>query len=142
MLLARNYVSKEQNALHPTELGITVSDLLTQFFANVMNLDFTAQMEEKLDEVSQGERDWVPMLREFYDPFAQDLLSGYRKYAPGEAGDEATDEVCENCGSAMVIKAGRFGRFVACTGYPSAGLPIRSRILRMGRTAGCRRCHR
>ena len=54
VLLARNYVSKEQNALHPTELGITVSDLLTQFFANVMNLDFTAQMEEKLDEVSRG----------------------------------------------------------------------------------------
>ena len=118
VLLARNYVSKEQNALHPTELGITVSDLLTQFFANVMNLDFTAQMEEKLDEVSQGERDWVPMLREFYDPFAQDLLSATENMPRVKPEDEATDEVCENCGSAMVIKAGRFGRFVACTGYP------------------------
>ena len=118
VLLARNYVSKEQNALHPTELGITVSDLLTQFFANVMNLDFTAQMEEKLDEVSQGERDWVPMLREFYDPFAKDLLSANENMPSLKPEDEATDEVCENCGSPMVIKAGRFGRFVACTGYP------------------------
>ena len=118
VLLARSYVLKEQNALHPTELGITVSDLLTQFFANVMNLDFTAQMEEKLDEVSQGERDWVPMLREFYDPFAKDLLSANENMPSLKPEDEATDEVCENCGSPMVIKAGRFGRFVACTGYP------------------------
>ena len=118
VLLARNYVLKEQNALHPTELGITVSDLLTQFFANVMNLDFTAQMEEKLDEVSQGERDWVPMLREFYDPFAKDLLSANENMPRVKPEDEATDEICENCGSPMVIKAGRFGRFVACTGYP------------------------
>ena len=118
VLLARNYVTKEQNALHPTPLGITVSDLLHQFFADVINLDFTAQMEEKLDEVSQGEREWVPMLREFYDPFARDLLSANENMPRVKPEDEATDEVCQNCGKPMVIKTGRFGRFLACTGYP------------------------
>ncbi len=118
VLLARNYVSREQTSLHPTELGFIVSDLLTQFFAGVMNLDFTAQMEEKLDEVSQGEREWVPMLREFYVPFEQELLAANENMPRVKPEDEATDEICENCGSPMVIKAGRFGRFLACTGYP------------------------
>ena len=118
VLLARNYVTKENNSLHPTQLGATVSDLLTQFFTGIMNPDFTAQMEEKLDEVSQGERDWVPMLQEFYGPFAQDLLNANENMPRVKPDDEATDEVCENCGLPMVIKTGRFGRFMACTGYP------------------------
>ena len=118
VLLNRNYVSKENNSLHPTQLGTTVSDLLAQFFTGIMNPDFTAQMEEKLDEVSQGERDWVPMLQEFYAPFAQELLNANENMPRVKPDDEATDEVCENCGLPMVIKTGRFGRFLACTGYP------------------------
>ena len=118
VLLARNYVNKENNSLHPTQLGTTVSDLLTQFFTDIMNPDFTAQMEEKLDEVSQGERDWVPMLQEFYGPFAEELLNANENMPRVKPDDEATDEVCENCGMPMVIKTGRFGRFMACTGYP------------------------
>ncbi len=118
VLLARNYVSKENNSLHPTDLGNTVSDLLAQFFTGIMNPDFTAQMEEKLDEVSQGERDWIPMLEEFYGPFAQELLNANENMPRVKPDDEATDEVCENCGLPMVIKTGRFGRFMACTGYP------------------------
>ena len=118
VLLARNYVNKENNSLHPTQLGATVSDLLAQFFIDIMNPDFTAQMEEKLDEVSQGERDWVPMLQEFYAPFAEELLNANENMPRVKPDDEATDEVCENCGLPMVIKTGRFGRFMACTGYP------------------------
>ncbi len=118
VLLARNYVAKEQTSLHPSELGFTVSDRLTEFFADLMNPDFTSRMEEKLDEVSQGEREWVPMLREFYVPFAKDLETAQANMPNDKPADEATDEICENCGSPMVIKAGRFGRFVACTGYP------------------------
>ena len=118
VLLARNYVNKENNSLHPTHLGATVSDLLAQFFIDIMNPDFTAQMEEKLDEVSQGERDWVPMLQEFYAPFAEELLNANENMPRVKPDDEATDEVCENCGLPMVIKTGRFGRFMACTGYP------------------------
>ena len=118
VLLNRNYVNKESNSLHPTLLGSTVSDLLAQFFTEIMNPDFTAQMEEKLDEVSQGERDWIPMLEEFYGPFAQELLNANENMPRVKPDDEATDEVCENCGMPMVIKTGRFGRFMACTGYP------------------------
>ncbi len=118
VLLNRNYVNKENNSLHPTLLGTTVSDLLAQFFTDIMNPDFTAQMEEKLDEVSQGERDWIPMLQDFYAPFAEELLNANENMPRVKPDDEATDEVCENCGLPMVIKTGRFGRFMACTGYP------------------------
>ncbi len=118
VLLARNYVSKENNSLHPSLLGTTVSDLLTQFFTDIMNPDFTAHMEEKLDEVSQGEREWVPMLQEFYGPFAEHLDNANENMPRVKPEDEVTDESCENCGKPMVIKTGRFGRFMACTGYP------------------------
>ena len=118
VLLARNYVAKEQNSLHPTDLGKTVSDLLTEYFAEIMDPDFTAQMEEKLDEVSQGEQEWVPMLHEFYEPFARHLENANEHMPRVKPEDEATDESCENCGKPMVIKTGRFGRFMACTGYP------------------------
>ena len=118
VLLARNYVAKEQTSLHPTDLGKTVSDLLTEYFTDIMDPDFTAQMEEKLDEVSQGDQEWVPMLHEFYGPFAQHLENANENMPRVKPEDEATDETCENCGMPMVIKTGRFGRFMACTGYP------------------------
>ena len=116
-LLDRLYVAKEQNRLTPTTLGTTVTDLLTQFFADVMDLDFTARMEEELDEVSRGEREWVPMLREFYEPFEQ-ALAAATAGMPRFKLEEKTDEICEKCGRPMVIKTGRFGRFLACTGFP------------------------
>jgi DNA topoisomerase-1 len=116
-ILDRHYVVKEQNRLVPTELGTTVTNLLTQFFAQVMEVDFTAKMEEELDEVSRGERQWVPMLRGFYGPFEK-ALAVADKGMPRVKLEEETDQVCENCGRPMVIKFGRFGRFIACTGFP------------------------
>ena len=116
-LLDRHYVSKEQNRLVPTPLGTTVTDLLTEYFTDVMDLEFTAKMEEELDDVSRGEREWVPMLGEFYDPF-QKALEAAQSSMPRTKVEEETDEVCENCGMPMVIKTGRFGRFMACTGFP------------------------
>ena len=118
VLLNRNYVVKEQNSLHPTALGIKVTARLTEFFADLMNPDFTSRMEEKLDEISQGEREWIPMLWEFYTPFARDLAAADANMPNDKPADEATDEVCNQCGSPMVIKTGRFGKFMACTGYP------------------------
>ena len=118
VLLNRNYVVKEQNSLHPTELGSKVTARLTEFFADLMNPDFTSRMEEKLDEISQGEREWIPMLWEFYTPFARDLAAANANMPNDKPADEATDEVCDQCGSPMVIKTGRFGKFMACTGYP------------------------
>lgn len=118
VLLNRNYVVKEQNRLHPTDLGKTVSALLIQFFADLMNPDFTSQMEEKLDEISQGERDWIPMLWDFYTPFARDLDTANANMPNVKPADQETDEVCDQCGLPMVIKTGRYGQFMACTGYP------------------------
>ena len=118
VLLNRNYVLKEQNSLHPTDLGIKVTQRLTEFFADLMNPDFTSKMEEKLDEISQGEREWIPMLWEFYTPFAQDLAAANANMPNDKPADEATDELCAQCGLPMVIKTGRYGKFMACTGYP------------------------
>ena len=116
-LLDRNYVEKEQNRLVPTTLGTTVTDLLAEYFKTVMDLDFTARMEDELDEVSQGEREWVPMLREFYGPF-EEALETAQENMPRVKIEEETDEICDNCGMPMVIKTGRFGKFIACTGFP------------------------
>ena len=127
-LVDRNYVERERNRLTPTKLGITITDLLTEYFTNIMDLDFTAKMEEELDDVSRGERDWVPMLGEFYGPF-QEALSNADELMPKIRMDEETDEVCDcggsdkcehtdTCGKPLVIKTGRFGRFMACTGFP------------------------
>ena len=116
-LLDRHYVSKERNRLLPTPLGTTVTELLIEYFTDVMDLEFTAKMEEELDDVSRGERQWVPMLGEFYDPF-QKALEEAQASMPRTKVEEETDEVCENCERPMVIKTGRFGRFLACTGFP------------------------
>ena len=116
-LVDRVYVERERNRLTPTQLGTTVSDLLTEYFTDVMDLDFTAKMEEELDDVSRGEREWVPMLDEFYKPF-QVALANANEQMPRVRIEEETDEVCEQCGKPIVIKTGRFGRFMACTGFP------------------------
>ncbi len=116
-LLFRYYVERKQGRLFPTTLGLTLTDLLTEFFPDVMNLDFTAGMEEDLDAVSRGERGWVPMLGEFYEPF-QKALENATESMPRVRLEEETDEVCDDCSKPMVIKIGRFGRFMSCTGYP------------------------
>ena len=116
-LLARYYVERKQNRLFPTTLGLTLTDLLKEYFPDVMNLDFTAGMEEDLDAVSRGERGWVPMLGEFYEPFHK-ALENATESMPRVKLEEETDEVCDDCGMPMVIKIGRFGRFMSCTGYP------------------------
>jgi DNA topoisomerase-1 len=127
-LVDRNYVERERNRLTPTKLGITVTDLLTEYFTDIMDSDFTARMEEELDDVSRGDREWVPMLGEFYGPF-QKALSNADELMPKIRMEEETDEICECVGSEkcehedlcakpLVIKTGRFGRFMACTGFP------------------------
>ena len=116
-LTDRNYAVKEKNRLVPTALGISVSDLLTQFFPDVMDVAFTANMENSLDEIARGERQWVPMLENFYTPFKKTLEEAKDKM-PKVKVEEPTDEECDKCGSPMVIKTGRFGRFMACSGFP------------------------
>lgn len=116
-IIDRHYVVKEEGRLKSTSLGNTVCDLLNQFFSNIMDTGFTARMEEELDEVARGERKWIPMLEDFYGPFQKDLEAA-TKNMPRTKVEEPTDELCEKCGEPMVIKTGRFGKFMACSNYP------------------------
>ena len=113
----RHYVLKDEGKLKPTTLGITVCDLLIQYFASIMDMNFTAKMEGELDEVAQGDLELVPMLQDFYGPF-KESLDVAEQAMPKVKVEEATEEVCDKCGSGMVIKTGRFGRFLACTNFP------------------------
>ncbi|HFD39922.1 MAG TPA: type I DNA topoisomerase, partial [Anaerolineae bacterium] len=117
-LLQRHYVVREQKKLRPTELGFIVNDLLVAHFADIINIGFTAEMEEKLDQVATGEQAWVPMLREFYAPFAR-LVEEARLHMPQvDLKPEPTGEMCPECGQPLVIRLGRYGKFIGCSGWP------------------------
>jgi len=114
----RNYVEKQQGRFYPTEVGILVNKVLTENFPEVFNIQFTAKMEESLDKVAEGEEKWQSVIEEFYAPFSRLLEQKYEEVKKSQVVDEKTDIVCEKCGKPMVIKFGRFGRFIACSGYP------------------------
>jgi DNA topoisomerase I len=114
----RGYVEMEERRFKPTDLGYLVNDLLVGAFKDIVDVQFTAGMEEKLDDIAQGELPWVPMMREFYDPFAETLDRAQRELQHVNQRAEITDQSCEKCGKPMAIKLGRFGRFLSCTGYP------------------------
>ena len=118
---ARGYVEQLERRFHPTEIGEQVNDLLVEHFKEIVDLKFTAQMEGRLDELAETGGDWAAtakVLGEFYAGFEIELAEAERKLPKFEQRDEPTDEICVNCGKPMVIKTGRFGRFMSCTGYP------------------------
>ena len=117
-ILQRGYVEKESGKLKPTELGITVNNLLRGFFQDILNLDFTAELEDRLDVIGEGRLKWKTVVKDFYDKFKLDVEVAEKEMESVQIEDEVSDEVCEHCGRNMVIKAGRFGRFLACPGYP------------------------
>ncbi len=114
----RGYVERiERRLLKPTETGVLVNDLLVEHFPEIVDIQFTARMEDELDEIAEGKIGWQPVVREFYDPFARRLTEKYttvKKHAVAET----TEEVCEKCGKPMVVRLGRFGKFLACSGFP------------------------
>lgn len=114
----REYVEKLEGRFHPTELGTIVNDLLIESFADLFNVEYTARMEEELDEVEEGKLKWTAALREFYDKFTVDLKAAQQHMRDVKRQEIITDETCEKCGSKMAIKFGRFGQFLACTNYP------------------------
>ena len=117
VIQARNYVRKEGGRFFPTEIGEMVSKLLVAHFPQVVDVGFTAKIELELDEVAEGTIKWQDPLHEFYDPFSVLLAEKYAS-VEREHTDEKTDEICEKCGKAMIIKFGRFGKFMACSGFP------------------------
>ncbi|MBI3636342.1 MAG: type I DNA topoisomerase [Candidatus Rokubacteria bacterium] len=113
----RGYVRRERRTLFPTELGTEVTDLLMPFFQDIMNVEFTAQMEDELDKVEEGELDWVKAVRDFYNPFEKDLKKAKKEMVNQKAGAE-TGEACPDCGEPLLERRGRFGKFFACSAYP------------------------
>jgi DNA topoisomerase I len=113
----RGYVRRDARTLHPTELGIEVTDLLKPFFPEIMDVEFTAQMEDSLDKIEEGERRWIDTVRDFYAPFATDLDRARKEMKNVKVGQE-TGEACPECGSPLIERWGRFGKFVACSTYP------------------------
>ena len=113
----RGYVRRDRRTLFPTELGTEVTNLLMPFFQDVMNVEFTAQMEDELDKVEEGELDWAKAVKDFYAPFAKDLKKAQKEMVNQKAGEE-TDEKCPECGQPLLARRGRFGKFLACSAYP------------------------
>lgn len=118
-VIDRGYVEREERRLKPTELATLVSDVLVEHFPQIVDYQFTAKMEDDLDQIATGQQEWVPIIRNFYHPFKGHLNSKYMEVSKKELTEQATDEVCEKCGSAMVVKMGRFGKFLACSNYPT-----------------------
>ncbi|WP_353093863.1 type I DNA topoisomerase [Tissierella praeacuta] len=117
-ILARDYVTLDKKSFNPTELGILVNDLLIEYFKDIVNEEFTAELEESLDEIAEGELPWVKVVDRFYKDFESFLKKAEEEIKEIEIKDEVSDEICEKCGRNMVIKHGRFGKFLACPGYP------------------------
>lgn len=115
----RGYVTKEEKQYYPTELGFVVVALLKEHFPDIINIQFTAAMEDKLDQVEEKEEDWVKVLQEFYTPFKETLDKAEQNIGVVEIEDEVSEEVCELCGRNLVVKMGRFGKFLACPGFPN-----------------------
>lgn len=113
----RNYVTKEAGKFLPTEIGILVNKILTEHFPKIVDVNFTAKMEDDLDEIAQGKKNWKIILKNFYEPFSKNLEEKYESIKK-ESFSETTNETCEKCGKPMVIKMSKFGKFLACSGFP------------------------
>jgi DNA topoisomerase-1 len=116
-IVDRGYIQKEKRTLFPTDLGMLVNDKLHDFFSEVIDTDFTADMENRLDEIMEGKHVWFEIVQQIYDPFVGMLKKADTEMEKVNT-DRPSDEVCEKCNSSMVIKAGRFGDFLACSNFP------------------------
>ena len=117
-ILARHYIEKEAKQLVPTELGKVVNKLLTENFPDIINVEFTAEIENEFDEIADGKENWKQMISEFYGPFEKELEKVEKELEHVELEEEVSDVPCEKCGRMMVVKYGRYGKFLACPGYP------------------------
>ncbi|MFA5030229.1 MAG: type I DNA topoisomerase [Patescibacteria group bacterium] len=117
-IVDRGYVIKDNRRLQPTDIARLVNKVLVGHFPNIVDYDFTARMEENLDEIAEGKKEWVPVVKEFYMPFIKNLEKKDKELDKKELTEEKSDEVCDKCSKPMIVKTGRYGRFLACTGYP------------------------
>ncbi|MFC2004060.1 type I DNA topoisomerase [Chloroflexota bacterium] len=114
----REYVTKVKGSFQPTELGIVVNDLVSQYFPDIVDIKFTARMEDELDEIANDKGNWVDVVQDFYTPFEKSLNNASLLIEKVKLPDEVTEETCPQCGKPIVVKSGRYGKFLACSGYP------------------------
>ena len=114
----RGYVERDDRTLRPTDVGVLVVDLLVEYFPDVMNVGFTAKVETGLDEIAAGETEWAPMVREFYSPFAERLAVAEKSMPESRIADQPIGRDCPQCGGPLILKWGRYGKFIACQSYP------------------------
>ena len=119
-LIARKYVRKEGRALVPEDVGFVVTDFLREHFPDIVDTGFTARMEEDLDKIASGDTEWVPVVRDFFEPFSKRVEEKNKTVKKSDITEEATDRTCPKCGRPVVIKLGRYGRFYSCTGFKKA----------------------
>ena len=136
-IISRGYVSREKKRLFPTELGIMITEMMENYFSKIVDTEFTANMEEKLDDVEEGNLNWKQVLREFYPDFEKTLSVAEKEIDKVEVKDDVSDVPCDKCGSMMVYKMGKFGRFLACPNFPECRntMPILTYI-----SASCPKC--
>lgn len=117
-LKARNYINQEKKQFFPTEVGELVNELLVEHFGDIIDVEFTARLEAELDDIAQGKRPWKEVIQEFDQVFSRELEKAEESIGDMQIEDEVTDELCEKCGKPLVIKMGRYGKFMACSGFP------------------------
>ena len=117
-ILQRGYVEKDKKSLVPTYLGKVVNEVMEEYFADIVDVDFTADMEEKLDEIEENGIEWRKVVEDFYRPLEEMVSRAEKKMEKIVIKEKETDEVCERCGRNMVIKHGKYGKFLACPGFP------------------------
>ena len=117
-ILSRGYVTREKKRIYPTELGVKVTNLMQDYFSDIVDTEFTADMENRLDEVEEGKQDWKQVLRDFYPGFESELEAAEQEIEKIEVRDEVSDVPCDQCGAMMVYKMGRYGKFLACPNFP------------------------
>ncbi len=136
-IVSRGYVIRSKRQLVPTELGMVTTDIMKNNFSDIVDVDFTAEMEEELDQVEEGARDWNGLIAEFYPPFKENLDKASENIAKIKIKDEESDVVCEKCGRKMVYKLSKFGKFLACPGYPECK---NTKAIREETGAQCPKC--
>jgi DNA topoisomerase-1 len=114
----REYVNKTKGILVPTELGFVVNDMLARYFSGIVNVEFTANLEDELDKIANENLDWVQVVKRFYNPFEKDLENAAEHIEKVKLADEETGDICPQCDKPIVVKTGRFGKFLACSGFP------------------------
>ena len=115
----RNYIEKDENKkFRPTEIGTVVNDLLVNHFPKIVDIKFTAEMEEDLDKIAAGKEKWVPIIRDFYQPFEENLQKKYQEVSKKDITEKPTEKICPKCGASLLIRLGKYGKFYACSKFP------------------------